>query len=1063
MNCSIETSEAPDVGFGRRLKAGLKACLATAAYYSGIFLLLRAIHRRLFGAGVRILYYHRVEANPLGLDALGRRPLAADEFDRQLRHLARFWHVIRLEEAVEILASGGRVPSDRVVITFDDGYRDNYTVALPLLEKYKLPATVFVVSGAIDGTPLWFDQVDKWFKETTVPSLRLSNIDSELSLKSPAERSRAVAQVRAMLKGIGGQELVEALAELRSRLGISSPGGQPADRSILSWDELRGMAASELITIGAHTVTHPILTHLNREEIRWEIEESRRKITQELNRPVRFFAYPDGAYNSTAQSVVREAGLVACATKGGGFNPAGSDLTALRRLGAEGLSQSQFALYLAGWEDLSALLRGHLKEWSRNFKRLAYGVLELAGFFPLLRYLNRERITVLLYHGVTDGDSESHLDNLHVPVESFRRQMQWLRKNFTPVSLDQVLAALESGRKLPPRPVLVIFDDAYRNTAEVAWPILKESGIPLLLFVPTDFINHSQSYWAEELEQRIASPSALAVPWAGEMLWLRSQDERRLAFRKISDDLRMLGPAQRERSWEEIKSQLPYAGENRPCVEPRLSWDELRNLLQQGVAIGSHGVTHTILPGLPSEQISYELEASKREIESHLGSRVVAFAYPNGNWNAEVRRLTEKSGYACAFTAQPGPIDRHVDRYLLNRSAINATDSFSECVSAVSGFSRLGAKPAAKILQVGNYPPPQCGWAMQTKLLTEELRRRGAVCEVMNINESRKIKSPEYVDVQNGLDYFRKLIGFVLRGYRPHTHVNGESTKGYLLALAANLAGRAVGRPAVMTFHGGLPQTYFPRPDSNFLHAAFRLLFLSAGSITCDSIEIERAIRSYQINGTPIVSVPCFSLQNLNFEKRALEPRIEAFLSQRHPVFFCFVCFRPEYGLETVLAAMRKFTIQHPRAGFIWLGFPAKEVPPAEAFLDAQPEGRPENLLLLGNLDHDSFMALLSRCFAYLRPHVRDGVSASVLESLALGVPIIAADNGMRPPGVVTYRFEDADDLCSKLTYVVENYDAVKGGLHPQGIDNNIDTVVEWLLARGDSDQKSVHAYSTQN
>jgi peptidoglycan/xylan/chitin deacetylase (PgdA/CDA1 family) len=379
MSCLTETSGGPEVGVFRRLKAMLKSCFAGAAYYSGVFFLIRAIHRRLFGSAIRILFYHRVQRNPVGVDSLGRKPLTAEEFERHLRHLARFWRVIRLEGAAEALASGQGWPSNSVVITFDDGYRDNYTVALPWLEKYKLPATFFVVSGAIDGNALWYDQVDKWFEESTATSLRWSKMDSELSIKTPAERRQVLSRVRSMLKAVGGRELAEALAELRSQLGTGPADHQREDRSVLTWDDLRHMAASEFVTIGAHTVTHPILSNLQREEIRAEIEGSCLRITQELNRPVRFFAYPDGAYNSTAQSIVREAGLVACATRGGGFNPAGSDLTALRRLGAEGLSQSQFALYLAGWEDLRAVLHIYFRQSAHNFKRLVYGALGLVG------------------------------------------------------------------------------------------------------------------------------------------------------------------------------------------------------------------------------------------------------------------------------------------------------------------------------------------------------------------------------------------------------------------------------------------------------------------------------------------------------------------------------------------------------------------------------------------------------------------------------------------------------------------------------------------------------------
>ncbi len=1073
------------------MKTKLKSFLAWLVHCSGGFLLVRAIHQRLFGPGIRVLFYHRVEDSPAKPDALGRFPLNAEEFDRHLRHLRRFWRVIGLGDAVAALASHRPMPSNAVVITFDDGYRDNYTVALPRLEKYKLPATVFVVSGAVDGHPLWLDEVNRWFGKTTVASLRFRKIDAELSLATLAGRQQAAAQVRSVLKTLGGRELAEALAELRSQLGISGADQPTADPPILSWNELRRLAGSPLITIGAHTVTHPILTQLEGEEVRSEITESCRRIAEELQRPVKVFAYPDGAYNSTTQTVVREAGLVACAATGEGFNPSGSDLTALRRLGAEGVTLSQLALHLAGWDDLREALHRFFAEQSRRLKRWAYSLLELAGFFPLLRYLNRERLTVLVYHGVTTRKSPAQLDTLHVPAKSFRHQMRWLRRKFTPVSLEQVRAALEGGPALPPRPVLVTFDDAYRNNLEVAKPILEELGIPMTLFVPTEFIGQSQCYWLEELEWRVASSPALAVPWGRELFWLRTPAERRWAFRKISKGLVQLAPGERQRAWEEIQHQLPcqesvvpqevgvslagatgvppvkgHGQDGRATAndtwnpqEPRLTWEELRTLSQAGAEIGSHGASHALLPGLPAAEVRREVGGSKRELEARLGIRVQAFAYPNGSWNAEVRQLVEQEGYTCAFTGQPGTNGRDMDRYLLNRIPINATDNFSEFVSAVSGFSRLGARPVPKILQIGNYPPPQCGWAMQTKLLTEELRRRGAACEVLNINESRKIKSPEYVDVQNGPDYLFKVVKFTLQGYRPHTHVNAESKKGYLLTMAANLTGRALGLPAVMTFHGGLPQSYFPRTDSKFLRWAYRLLFLSAGSITCDSIEIERAIKSYGLNGTPIASIPCFSSQNLTFNQQPLSAPIEEFLAQRDPVFFCFVCFRPEYGLETVLAGMRKFARQHPRAGFIWLGFPAKEVPPAEAFVDAQPGGRPENLLLLGNLDHDTFMTLLSRCFAYFRPHVRNGVSASVLESLAIGVPVVAADNGMRPPGVITYRFEDADDLCAKLEYVVENYGAVKRGLHPQGIEDNIERVAKWLLAEGSRNLKSTTAH----
>lgn len=1042
------------------MKPKLKIALSALAHYLGVFLLIRYLHRRLFGNGIRILFYHRVEDSSLTPDSLGRTPLTAREFERHLKHLSRFWHVLSLDEAVKELRSGKDVARDGVVITFDDGYRSNYTVALPLLEKYGLPATFFIVSSAVEGTPLWFDEVDSWFIETTAEKFRLSKINIEFGLETAEERIRAAKEVMAVLKRLAPDEYVPFLEELRTQLGITYPHAQPEHREILNWDELREMVAEKLVTIGAHTVTHPILPLLDSASIRYEIAESCRRLSEELHQSVEYFAYPNGGYNSGTQAVVRDLNLVACATGGNGFNPPGIDLTALNRLGAEGLSHFQFVLHLAGWKDVRKALCTRLEQCVRECKRGAYVLLELCGFLPLLRWLNRNRLTVLLYHGVTDSPPSAHLDTLHVPAEQFRKQMAWLKRKYNPVSLEQAVAALNGISELPPRPVLVTFDDAYRNNLDHAWPILRERKIPITLFVPTDLLDKPPSYWAEELEWRVSSSTSVCVPWLGDVLWLRSRKDRQKAFKRICDDLRDLPLAERESAWQELKRHL-LCGDNK-CVqlEERMTWDELRIFSNQtGVSIGSHTLSHAILPGLAPQEISLEIEQSKCDLESKLGRKVVALAYPSGSWTAQVRQMTESAGYDCAFTAQPGTNGVDVDRFLLKRIGINASDSFSEFISAVSSLSRLGFRRAVpKILEIGNYPPPQCGWAMQTKLLTDELRRRGATCAVMNVNESRRLKNREYVDVQSGPDYLFKLIFFALRGYRPHTHVNAESWQGYLLTIIANLAARVVGRPAIMTFHGGKQQRFFPRPDSLILTLAYRLLFFTAGSITCDSIEIERAIRSHAFIHRPIFSVPCFSRQNLGFHKRSLDGKVEAFLNEHDPVFFCFLCFRPEYAIDSLVLAMRQFTMQYPEAGFIWLGFPAKEMTAAQDFVNGQFGGQPKELLLLGNLDHDTFMTLLQRCCAYVRTCL-DGVSASVLESMALGVPVIAADNGMRPAGVVTYEWSNTNDLCQKLTYVYENLGIIRDMLPQLELDDNIDRIADWMLR----DSKIVHATAGQN
>jgi glycosyltransferase involved in cell wall biosynthesis len=357
------------------------------------------------------------------------------------------------------------------------------------------------------------------------------------------------------------------------------------------------------------------------------------------------------------------------------------------------------------------------------------------------------------------------------------------------------------------------------------------------------------------------------------------------------------------------------------------------------------------------------------------------------------------------------------------------------------------AKPV-KILQIGNYPPPMCGWAIQLKLVTEELRGRGLVCDVLKINEGRQIKSPEYIDVQDGLDYLKKVWRYALRGYRLNVHVNGMSKKGYWLAMIAAVAGRQCMRPAAITFHGGLSQDYFPRSRQGPARVAFQALFALAGAIACDSAPIKEAIVQYGVPASKIATIATFSPQYMKFVPAALSDHVETFFAGNRPVILSYVSFRPEYRLETLRQGMKLYRERNPQAGFIWLGFPDKEMAAAKEYIGTWSSDERRSLLLLGNLSHDQFLTLLSRCFICLRTPACDGVAASVLESIALGVPVVASENGRRPRGVVTYSDTDADDMCDKLLAVTARYDEVKAGLSLNLHDDNVGAMADWLAGR---------------
>jgi len=144
---------------------------------------------------------------------------------------------------------------------------------------------------------------------------------------------------------------------------------------------------------------------------------------------------------------------------------------------------------------------------------------------------------------------------------------------------------------------------------------------------------------------------------------------------------------------------------------------------------------------------------------------------------------------------------------------------------------------------------------------------------------------------------------------------------------------------------------------------------------------------------------------------------------------------------------MRQFSAAYPRAGFLWLGFTSREFEQAERFVSAWPSEEKKTVLLLGNLPHDEFLTLLRRSWACLRTPACDGVSASVLESLALGVPVVASENGNRPAGVISYREADPRDMCKKLVFVTEHRKELEASLTLPSSSDNVALMADWLAA----------------
>jgi glycosyltransferase involved in cell wall biosynthesis len=290
----------------------------------------------------------------------------------------------------------------------------------------------------------------------------------------------------------------------------------------------------------------------------------------------------------------------------------------------------------------------------------------------------------------------------------------------------------------------------------------------------------------------------------------------------------------------------------------------------------------------------------------------------------------------------------------------------------------------------------------------------------MNMNENRRIQSSEYIDVQDGWDYLRKVLRSLLDGCAVHTRVNAESTDLYILAFLVLFLARLWGRPALLTYGGGHSQTYFPAPRLSLRHMAFSLLFRLPTRIYCNSEAVKQVLLTTGIPAARILPIPHTSAYYTEFVPTPLPNEVETFLKQQEGVFFSYVCYRKEFALEFLAETIRRFRRVYPNIGFLWLGPWEREMAPMKEFLRAQQID--DAICLLGSVPHDVFLTILSRSLAYIRTPVTDGVCSSVLESLRLKVPVLASENGARPIGAELWKEGDVDSLLRLMKETVNNH-----------------------------------------
>lgn len=317
----------------------LRQFIIRAIHWIGLIRILRFLYRK----RVVILTIHGVmdERDEPSWQPLRPR-LSRDKLDEYLRVLSKRYHFVSLMDAVDMLQGRRPMRTYSLVLTFDDGYRNNLTHAVPILQRYNAPAIFFVPTGFLDKPrPFWFDRLDYALQRAQLGcrEVRIGSFTTHIeggtkeALRESFKRMRRTAKKQQMSDHDFLREMEQLAVQLEAESGWALSDVQNDDNwsAIITWEQI-GKIKDDSVTIGSHTVDHVRLGLVDAEDARDQLSRSKRDIEIHTGKPCTCVAYPVGSYSEETIELAKESGYACGVTTDEGFNRMGDDVLKLRRI-----------------------------------------------------------------------------------------------------------------------------------------------------------------------------------------------------------------------------------------------------------------------------------------------------------------------------------------------------------------------------------------------------------------------------------------------------------------------------------------------------------------------------------------------------------------------------------------------------------------------------------------------------------------------------------------------------------------------------------------------------------
>jgi peptidoglycan/xylan/chitin deacetylase (PgdA/CDA1 family) len=313
-------------------------------------------------------------------------------------------------------------------------------------------------------------------------------------------------------------------------------------------------------------------------------------------------------------------------------------------------------------------------------KQIALQMMSSTGVFSAFRWMNRRRALVLMYHRFAETETQGR-----VSAEQFAAHLEYLKSNYRVLPLAEIVENLNSGKPLPDNAAAITIDDGYRDVYDIAFPLLKQHGIPATLFAITDFLDRKCWLWTDKARFLAANASKTEIEFETGKFSLNGAASRKSVAAKINEHLKRLPDEAKEKQLENLQKTFAV---DLPVLPPEefaaIHWNEAKEMDGDSVAIESHTVSHPILTRVADERLRFELTESRRRLSEILGRRVDLFCYPNGGFDARARQFVREAGYKAAVTTEIGFNDTRSDRFALNRT--DAQPEMADFQQYASGF-----------------------------------------------------------------------------------------------------------------------------------------------------------------------------------------------------------------------------------------------------------------------------------------------------------------------------------------------------------------------------------------